>query len=57
MNYKYLIENPYYTEGDLKKLLKIAYKKLKSDTYYDNSNLFLRSEIANNEHKIEPTNK
>lgn len=53
MNYKNLIDSAYYTEEDVKKLLEIAYKKLKADTYYDNSNLFLRSEIANKEHQID----
>ena len=52
MNYKNLINSDYYTEEELKTLLEIAYKKLKSDTYYDNSNIFLRSQIANNEHQI-----
>lgn len=55
MNYKNLIDKnlaDYYSREELKKLLEVAYKKLKSDIYYDNSNLFLRSEIANNEHKI-----
>ncbi|RDY25829.1 hypothetical protein CHL78_016160 [Romboutsia weinsteinii] len=53
MNYKNLIDSTHYTEVELKKLLELAYKKLKSDTYYDNSNLFLRSEIANNEQQID----
>lgn len=53
MNYKNLIDSTHYVEGEIKELLEIAYKKLKSDTYYDNSNLFIRNEIANNEHKID----
>lgn len=42
-----------YDEKQLKELITLSYKKLKSDVYYDNSNLFLREEIAKEENRID----
>lgn len=47
--------NIIYNEKELKKLITQSYKKLKSDVYYDNSNLFLREEIAKKENRIDDT--
>lgn len=53
MDYINLIDRDIYSECELKTILKMAYKKLKSDTYYDSSSLFLRRDIVENERNID----
>lgn len=42
-----------YDKADIERLLKVCYKKLKSDVYFDTSNVFLRKKIADFEEDIE----